>query len=408
MARFGRRVSLVSVLKKSAREFDKQAKRNARASDRYQKLQSKLSALQEQQARLSDITVRIDDESGKLQFTDKHGGELSRKELGIAWDQNKQKLQSLIQAYIDAQNHLRETILTVHHDMPDAFDAFVRYTPEPFNGKPPVLTIPNAPKAPAPVKPLSLNFLDKLFPFLRAKKELKHAEACGAFASAQADYEKKHVDWKVSCGQLKKLYTDAQDAFKHAEELHDESERNKALQIDAAIAADDASRIQALEAAFGAVEWPRDTTLDYELVADGVELHLDVDLPEIEDFPSRMAEMADTGKQVKFRKLAEKQLREDYATHVHGVFVRLLGIAFAALPCLNTIIMSGYSQRKNKKNAIVSDEYLLSVSVTRDRWGQLALRDASIVDPTRTIEMLNHIRKMNANNQFSPIEPYVI
>jgi hypothetical protein len=72
--------------------------------------------------------------------------------------------------------------------------------------------------------------------------------------------------------------------------------------------------------------------LTLELMDQGRAVFLDVDLPEIEDFPARTASIADDGRRLVVKKKSQRALRAEYARHIHGVAFRLAGTAFAVLP----------------------------------------------------------------------------
>jgi len=75
--------------------------------------------------------------------------------------------------------------------------------------------------------------------------------------------------------------------------------------------------------------WPRETIVSLEIDANGGTVWIDIDLPEIEDLPQRVASMAASGKRLNIKDKAQKQLRVEYATHVHGIALRLAGAALA-------------------------------------------------------------------------------
>lgn len=53
---------------------------------------------------------------------------------------------------------------------------------------------------------------------------------------------------------------------------------------------------------------------------------------------------------------------------MHGILFRLIGEVFAALPRVQTVVASGYSQRRDPTTAQMRDDYLLSVRIQRPDW----------------------------------------
>jgi len=100
-----------------------------------------------------------------------------------------------------------------------------------------------------------------------------------------------------------------------------------------------------LEDALNSLSWPRETLVSYQISDNGQQVWLDVDLPEIEDLPQRVASVASGGKKLNIKKKPAKQLQLEYAQHIHGIVFRLAGIVFATLPAARTAVISGFSQR---------------------------------------------------------------
>ena len=112
-------------------------------------------------------------------------------------------------------------------------------------------------------------------------------------------------------------------------------------------------------------------------------MFLDVDLPEIADLPNQSASLGADQQRLKIQAKLARQLRGEYARHVHAIVLRLVGLVFALLPEMKEVVVSGYSQRLNAATGHVDDDYLLSVLFTQ---AQL-------------------VRKMTAPGMFSAIKP---
>ncbi len=54
-----------------------------------------------------------------------------------------------------------------------------------------------------------------------------------------------------------------------------------------------------LREAINLLSWPRETIISYEIRNDGKDIWLDVDLPEIEDIPNKIATIAATRRKLK-------------------------------------------------------------------------------------------------------------
>ncbi|MFC1352635.1 MAG: hypothetical protein G8D89_09620, partial [gamma proteobacterium symbiont of Clathrolucina costata] len=150
----------------------------------------------------------------------------------------------------------------------------------------------------------------------------------------------------------------------------------------------------------------RETLVEFEISKDAATAFVDVDLPEIEDMPSKEAKAPSRGWKVSIKDLSEKSKRMSYMRHIHGVAFRIAGEIFSVLPSVKNIVISGYSQRPEKKTGNVVDEYLLSVRIDRDIWRSINFSNLPAVDPVSSLELFELNRKMTTTGIFKPIDPY--
>src|SRR3546814_2278591 len=67
------------------------------------------------------------------------------------------------------------------------------------------------------------------------------------------------------------------------------------------------------------IAWPRETQVALDIAENGQHIRLDVDLPEIEDMPSKRAAVPARGLKLSVKELPAVQVRKRYMAHVHGV-----------------------------------------------------------------------------------------
>ena len=84
---------------------------------------------------------------------------------------------------------------------------------------------------------------------------------------------------------------------------------------------------------------------------------------------------------------------------------RVVGEVFAALPSLPAAIASGYSQRASRATGRVTDEYLVSVRVTREAWRRIGFDTLQSVDPVVALEAFEIRRRIARDGRFEAIEP---
>lgn len=159
-----------------------------------------------------------------------------------------------------------------------------------------------------------------------------------------------------------------------------------------------------LEDRLGAISWPRETLISYQTI--GAELQADVDLPEIEDMPVETARVLKREMRVEMRPKVDTERRLDYVTHVHSIAFRIAGEAFATMPALNAVLISGFSQRLNRATGRVEDEYLYSVRIARSGWECLDFSCLDEIDPSAALACFDLRRDMTRTGVFRPIIPF--
>lgn len=159
-----------------------------------------------------------------------------------------------------------------------------------------------------------------------------------------------------------------------------------------------------LEKRFAAISWPRETLIAYQTT--NTEFHADVDLPEIEDMPAETAWVMRRDMRVEMRSKGDKERRMDYVTHVHSIAFRIAGEAFSAMPRLQYVLISGYSQRPSRATGRLEDEYLFSVRISRHRWNRIDFSRLEAIDPSDAMTNFDLRRDMTQTGIFRPISPF--
>jgi hypothetical protein len=170
------------------------------------------------------------------------------------------------------------------------------------------------------------------------------------------------------------------------------------------------SDIKVMEAvlteAFESIEWPRETLVSFDIVDDGQTVLLDVDLPEIEDMPTKEAQINARDLRLKITDRSQTKLLLDYLTHIHAIGFRFIGDVFAYLPSVTTIVFSGYSQRVSSQLGHIVDEYLYSVRVSRAAWQAINFSNLESIDVAASFDSFELRRKATKRGVLSAIEPF--
>lgn len=305
-------------------------------------------------------------EDGSLRIIGADGNPLSEHLIEQATKQNREALMGLIRSACDKVNGEVEALARIHLTTPDP-SIPPRFEAEPFAS-------PQA-AAPADVK---VGFFAGLF----AKKR-EAIEA--ANRAARARYERGLAAWKAQKAE------------------HEAAQARRRMLIEQGIRKDPAAMETFLEERLHAIDWPRETQVSFEIAGSAVAL--DVDLPEIEHMPSKVATVPVRGLKLSVKDMTATQVQRLYLGHVHGIIFRLIGEAFAALPAIDTVVASGFSQRADPKSGNVGDDYLLSVRVSREQWRALNFGNLAAVDVVEALGTLGAVRNVQRSGKLLAVQP---
>lgn len=149
------------------------------------------------------------------------------------------------------------------------------------------------------------------------------------------------------------------------------------------------------------VEAPIRFSGSFEL--DGVSgLWLDIDLPEIEEISDDEYSILQSG-QISIKKKTDKKKRADYSRLVSGILFILASNVFELLPTIQTIVISGYTQRPNLQTGYMQDDYIYSYIVERDKYNVINL---DLVDPFIALDNFTGVKQVTKSFEWKSIEPY--
>lgn len=330
------------------------------------------------------MNIKLGDD-GRVDLVDHLDNPLSAKHQRLFWAQEGETFRQWLEDRAREINGDMALFTAIHLDSPN---------PE----EPPLK--PEKPKTtckPAFQEPVKPGFVANLLPSRRAKYT-------NALNQALETYDRELSLWEKEAEQIRtdflerekfweitfKLWQQMQQgAIKHLKDVEAPIETMETL----------------MERALGQLDWPRETLVSFSIMPNG-DVWLDVDLPEIEDLPRKSAKRSTNGKRLLIREKTEKQLRGEYATHIHGIFFKLACTVLASLPTCQTAVISGYSQRLNKATGKVEDDYLYSVRATREGLKHVNFKNLAQVDPIETVTLFEHRRNMTTTGLFKPIRPF--
>lgn len=314
------------------------------------------------------ICISVSDD-GTLIFKDSLGQDLSPRQITVVKRQHGEAIRELIQNGCDLVNKEIESVGELHMFSPLP-QVRPTYVPRTFAD--------DKPQSPIPKK---LGFFYSLFKNQRDKAEAENE-------SAIAVYKSLLQRWEADLA------------------IFEESEQQRRNLIEKEIYTDSIAMEQFLVDTLQDIVWPRETNVSTEIFSDGVSVFIDVDLPEIEDMPNKKAAVPSKGYKLSVKELSPTAIQKLYMQHVHGIGFRIIGEAFSALPKLEEVVFSGYSQRADKTTGQISDEYLLSVRVPRSAWEEINFENLASLDVVEALTKFDLRRSMLKAGVFKPIVPF--
>ncbi|AVP98909.1 DUF4236 domain-containing protein [Ahniella affigens] len=317
-----------------------------------------------------NVSVGVTDQ-GDLYFCDASGNALPEAWAQAAKKQHPEALKQLIQGKCEEVNAQIEAIGELH-----------RYTPSPLF-KPSFSPLEFPVPKPDPPKLRKLDFLARIFAARRRRIEAENEETSRQYSLAILSWENDFTAHRQRETLRKRLieeliYHDVEAMEQHFQEVLQE------------------------------IAWPRETTVALELQDSGQVALLDVDLPEVEDMPKAVASVPVRGLKLSIKDMTATQIQRLYMRHVHAIGFRIIGETFAALPTVQQIVLSGYSQRRDRSTGQLQDEYLLSVRVARKAWQEVDFSEQGLaaLDVVNALERFDLRRSMSKNGVFKPIIPF--
>ncbi len=312
--------------------------------------------------------VSVTDE-GEVVFRDEHGDPLPDFWIDKAKRQSGPAIRAMIETACEKLNATGKAAAEIHLDTPAPSDkpAFV---PQKFSEPKP---------APAAVQPHGL--LGWLLKSVARRIDEENA-------SRQRVHDRQLEQWEAARTKFA-AEEERRRRFLEEEILHDVGAMSAML-----------------EDLLQAFDWPRETSVDFEVQDGGAKVMIDVDLPEIEDMPRRAASLPARGYKVTMKDLSDGQVQKHYMAHVHGLGFRIIGEVFAALQATQLVVLSAYSQRPDKATGAVCDEFLYSVRVARSAWQGIDFANLASIDVVQALARFDLRRDMNKSGAFSAIEPF--
>lgn len=372
---------------------------NERATNREEqrliKLQEQLEKAERREKALSKVSLSLN-ENGSINILNAFQEPLSRSDLKLMWAQQGNTIYEWLENQAEEINGDVELFEDIYKDTPEP-SALPKYNKQTFDVEKPKK--PELKKKPTEKILPPLGFFANLFKSKRLEHEEKQKEL-------NTQYRKELSIWGKREEEAFKKYEEELEKWTHQKNEFDKQQAEYEENFEILINTDTNFMEMCLENVFNRLVWPRETLISYDIKDNGETIWLDVDLPEIEDLPQKVASISSTGKKLNIKNKAKKQLQLEYAKHIHGISFRLIGTVFATLPKAKNVIISGYSQRLDSSTGKVNDDYLYSFKINRNGFNEIDFNALDLLDPIEALNVFENRKKMTATGIFKPIEPF--
>lgn len=230
-----------------------------------------------------------------------------------------------------------------------------------------------------------------IFTVRKLRKQYVEGNLDRRFANAQSAWECEKAEFYAFQEEQKKIADEA--AFV-------ECERQKAF-LATLIDGEEAAVSEVFDSWISSCELPVEINISYDWNKESGVMMLDVDLPEIEHLATTKLVKADNGN-LKEKKKTVAELRGEYATLVFGLAIFITSHAFNVSPAIKKILISGYTQRRDKEG-LISDDYIYSIKFPRE---MLENRDLTRVLPNEFCLSAESKCNMTSTAIFKKIVPF--
>lgn len=359
------------------------------------------------QTQTLSVKFMLDEETGKTWYEGQNGEPLSEEIIAITKKQNKETIVKILDSESNKFNHKLDFLLQLHLETPPP-DTTISYTPVLFLKSMPVPPHESNYIVDKPAQPdqKGHTFLTKRISILGNRVEEANKKIMDEYRQLVENAEQSQQQLDKKLIQDRQRYEEDNFQWKKEKEKFEQHQ----IRLKEYVEIERLTNIEAmqgfLEEHLDAIEWPLETNVSFEVHNGGTQVWIDVDLPEIEMMPINVAKVNHNKLNLTINELSKKQQKQNYLTHIHSLGFRLIGETFVALPSVQEIIMSGYSQRSDRRTGHIEDEYLFSVKVQRNVWEKInfsRLNFLNVVDCFETFELL---RKTSKLGDIIPIEPF--
>jgi len=295
------------------------------------------------------------------------------------------------------------SIINVHMDTPNLHNAvsFERLESMYLSSLSQPFSVPEPERPLKPIPPAKPKIDDGWFSNLFSSREKREQE-----------YNKSILRWEVQNTKDQTNYAGRLSAWQLEYSIWKKKKKNHQLDVikaseltlkDSKVA--DSFFEQILTEELMNTRWPRETLVSFEVDSINSVIKLEVDLPEVEDMPQNNYRINARQSEILAKKKSGKQIRLEYARLVHGIIFRLAGISLYNIPC-DYVEITGFTQRMDRKQGFIVDDYILNVLVRRDELEKVNFKRLDMIDPVIALEGFELKRDMTKTGIFKALSGF--
>lgn len=229
--------------------------------------------------------------------------------------------------------------------------------------------------------------------------EPKYREELVQWESAKRDFEQQQAEFvKAEKSRMQKAYDDVLEEIKKSQLEYEDAQKA----LDGFANGDENYINESIDHLLACLKVPFEFSFNYEYLPAHNILRIQLDLPEIEDFPKKKASLLST-EEISIKEKGKAECFMDYAKSVCGMAFFFAGMMFNVSLKIRYIEISAYTQRINKAIGNEEDSYIYSVIFDRSHFARI---NYDAIDPIEALKAQPNKSKILKSFEMREIVPF--
>lgn len=217
--------------------------------------------------------------------------------------------------------------------------------------------------------------------------------------SAKRDFDQQQAEYvKKEKARMQEAYDTVLKEIENANFEYEDAQKA----LDSFVNGDVNYINESIDHLLACIEVPFEFSINYEYLPDHRILRIQLDLPEIEDFPKKKASLLAT-EEISIKDKGKAECTKDYAYSVCGMAFFFVGMMFNVSLKIRVIEISAYTQRINKATGIEEDCYIYSVVFNRSLF---ACINYGAIDPVEALKAQPNKSKILKSYEMREVVPF--